>query len=60
MENNPLHKMSRDNGAEGTPRPISVPLPSSDAYDNLRQCPKRSVLLFRRTIRRQELRQIVP
>ena len=60
MENNPSQRISRDNGAEEPPRPVSVPLPGSDAYDDLPQFPKRSVLPFRRTIRRQELRQIVP
>ncbi|MFT9637503.1 helix-turn-helix transcriptional regulator [Alcaligenes phenolicus] len=37
-----------------------MPQPGSDAYGDLPQFPKRSVLPFRRTIRRQELRQIVP
>ncbi|WP_321801277.1 helix-turn-helix transcriptional regulator [Burkholderia sp. BCC1988] len=60
MENNPLHKISEDSGAQESPRPISTPLPGSNAYDELPQFPKRSVLPFRRTIRRQELRQIVP
>lgn len=60
MENNPLHKISEDSGALESPRPISTPLPGSNAYDELPQFPKRSVLPFRRTIRRQELRQIVP
>ncbi|WP_333984917.1 helix-turn-helix transcriptional regulator [Burkholderia orbicola] len=41
-------------------RPASIPLPGSDAYDELPQFPKHSVLPFRRTIRRHELRQIVP
>ena len=36
------------------------PLPGTKAYDALPQFPKRSPLPFRRTIRRQELRQIVP
>ncbi|WP_179588782.1 helix-turn-helix transcriptional regulator [Pigmentiphaga litoralis] len=35
-------------------------MPGLDAYDQLPQFPKRSVLPFRRTIRRQELRQTVP
>ena len=39
---------------------VGLPLPGTDAYEALPQCPKRSVLPFRRTIRRQELRQIVP
>ena len=37
-----------------------LPLPGTEAYEALPQFPKRSVLPFRRTIRRQELRQIVP
>ncbi|MGL4318433.1 MAG: helix-turn-helix transcriptional regulator [Pseudomonas sp.] len=38
----------------------SLPLPSTEAYEALPQFPKRSPLPFRRTIRRQELRQIIP
>lgn len=38
----------------------SLPLPGTDAYEALPQFPKRSPLPFRRTIRRHELRQIVP
>ena len=37
-----------------------LPLPGTEAYNALPQFPKRSVLPFRRTIRRQQLRQIVP
>ena len=37
-----------------------LPLPGTEAYEALPQFPKRSALPFRRTIRRQELRQIVP
>ncbi|HHW2505737.1 helix-turn-helix transcriptional regulator [Pseudomonas aeruginosa] len=36
------------------------PLPGTEAYEALPQFPKRSPLPFRRTIRRQELRQIIP
>ena len=36
------------------------PLPGTEAYEELPQFPKHSPLPFRRTIRRQELRQIVP
>ncbi|WP_244128695.1 helix-turn-helix transcriptional regulator [Burkholderia gladioli] len=43
-----------------SPRPVTAPLPGSAAYEELPQFPKSSVLPFRRTIRRQELRQIVP
>jgi prophage regulatory protein len=38
----------------------SVPLPGTEAYEGLPQFPKRSALPFRRTVRRQELKQIVP
>ena len=38
----------------------SLPLPGTEAYEALPQFPKGSPLPFRRTIRRQELRQIVP
>ncbi len=37
-----------------------LPLPGTEAYEALPQFPKRSPLPFRRTIRRDELRQIVP
>lgn len=40
----------------GTP----LPLPDTEAYEVLPQFPKHSLLPFRRTIRRNELRQIVP
>ena len=39
---------------------VGLPLPGTDGCEALPQFPKRSVLPFRRTIRRQELRQIVP
>ena len=38
----------------------ALPLPGSEAHDKLPQFPKGSPRPFRRTIRRQELRQIVP
>ncbi|MGK8961956.1 helix-turn-helix transcriptional regulator [Pseudomonas aeruginosa] len=38
----------------------SLPLPGTDAYESLPQFPKCSPLPFRRTIRKHELRQIVP
>lgn len=38
----------------------SFPLPGTEAYEALPQFSKRSPLPFRRTIRRHELRQIVP
>ncbi|MBF6624477.1 MAG: AlpA family transcriptional regulator [Pseudomonas stutzeri] len=37
-----------------------LPIPGTEAYEALPQFPKRSPLPFRRTIRRQELRQIIP
>jgi len=37
-----------------------APLPGTEAYDALPQFPKGSPLPYRRTIRRKELRQIVP
>ncbi|MCQ4261191.1 helix-turn-helix transcriptional regulator [Stutzerimonas stutzeri] len=37
-----------------------LPIPETDGYDALPQFPKRSPLPFLRTIRRQELRQIIP
>ncbi|WP_454689787.1 helix-turn-helix transcriptional regulator [Achromobacter aloeverae] len=37
-----------------------LPLPDTEAYEELPQFPKRSPLPFHRTIRRNELRQIVP
>ncbi|MGE4452634.1 MAG: helix-turn-helix transcriptional regulator [Castellaniella sp.] len=46
--------------AAGTNADRPIPLPGTEAYDALPQFPKRGVLPFRRTIRRQELRQIVP
>jgi len=38
----------------------ALPLPGTEAYEEMPQFPKRSPLPFRRTIRRQELRLIVP
>lgn len=38
----------------------ALPLPGTEAYEKLPQFPKRNPLPFRRTIRRQELRLIVP
>ena len=37
-----------------------LPIPETDGYDVLPQFPKQSPLPFRRTIQRQELRQIIP
>lgn len=55
MESNPLSLDSPDTSTES-----HLPLPGSKAYEALSQLLKRSPLPFRRTIRRQELRQIVP
>lgn len=60
MENSLSGKIVLDNGAQMRPQPVSLPLPSSNAYDDLPQFPKHGALPFRRTIRRHELRQIVP
>lgn len=57
MENTSLPKMG---GAQESASPLAAPLPGSAAYGELPQFPKSSILPFRRTIRRQELRQIVP
>jgi prophage regulatory protein len=38
----------------------ALPLPGTEAYEELPQFQKRSPLPFRRTIRRQELRLIIP
>ena len=40
--------------------PSSLPRPGMDGYDDLPQFPAKAALPFRRTIRREELHQIVP
>lgn len=60
MKNNVLGKIGRNSGAETPPQPASLALPGSIAHGDLPQFPKHGVLPFRRTIRRHELRQIVP
>ena len=55
LENLPHASPVPDN-AIGQP----LPLPGTEAYEALPQFPKRSPLPFRRTIRRQALRQIIP
>lgn len=57
MENTPIPQMG---GAQESASPVAAALPGSAAYGELPQFPKSGVLPFRRTIRRQELRQIVP
>nr|KAJ8738153.1 AlpA family transcriptional regulator [Delftia sp. PS-11] len=53
-------KIGRDNAAQIRSQPAALPLPGSSAYSDLPQFQKHGVLPFRRTIRRHELRQIVP
>ena len=53
-------QLSQASNAAGTNAGQSLPLPGTEAYEALPQFPKRSPLPFRRTIRRHELRQIVP
>ncbi|HGK4624756.1 MULTISPECIES: hypothetical protein [Enterobacterales] len=60
MQNNPFEKIGHDIAVETHPQPVSLPLPGSNAYSDLPQFTKHGVLSFRRTIHRQELRQIVP
>ncbi|MFY3602336.1 helix-turn-helix transcriptional regulator [Achromobacter xylosoxidans] len=61
MESEVEH-LSQTTNAAGIDNDIgrSLPLPGTETYEALPQFPKRSALPFRRTIRRQELRQIVP
>jgi len=60
MEHSPSGDIGRNNCVEIRLQPASVPLPGSNAYGDLPQFPKHGVLPFRRTIRRNELRQIIP
>ena len=53
-----MEQLSQAPNTAGTD--AGLPLPGTEAYEALPQFPKRSALPFRRTIRRQELRQIVP
>ncbi|KSQ39672.1 AlpA family transcriptional regulator [Pseudomonas aeruginosa] len=55
-----VEQISQTSRATGVDAGQSLPLPGTEAYEALPQFPKRSPLPFRRTIRRQELRQIVP
>ncbi|WP_081074879.1 helix-turn-helix transcriptional regulator [Burkholderia stagnalis] len=54
-----VEQLSQTSNATGIDAGRPLPLPGTEAYEALPQFPKRSVLP-RRTIRRQELRQIVP
>ncbi|MEK7946197.1 AlpA family phage regulatory protein [Pigmentiphaga sp. YJ18] len=58
MASYPLQPACRDDEAQEPS--YSVPLPGSGAYDEVPQFAKQGILPFRRTIRRQELHQIVP
>lgn len=60
MQNDPFEKICHDIAVETHPKPVSLPLPGSNAYSDLSQFTKHGVLSFRRTINRQELRQIAP
>ena len=55
-----VEQLSQTSNTVGIDVGQSLPLPGTEAYEALPQFPKRSPLPFRRTIRRQELRQIVP
>lgn len=55
-----MKHLSQASNAPGIDAGQSLPLPGTEAYEAMPQFPKRSPLPFRRTIRRQELRQIVP
>ncbi|WP_244952506.1 helix-turn-helix transcriptional regulator [Xanthomonas maliensis] len=57
MENTPSGPVGR---AYESKYSLAAPLPGSAAYEELPQFPQFCVLPFRRTIRRKELRQIVP
>ncbi len=55
-----MKRLSQTSNVTGIDAAESLPLPGTEAYEALPQFPKRSPLPFRRTIRRHELRQIVP
>lgn len=59
MESEVEH-LSQKSNAAGIDTGQYLPLPGTEAYEALPQFPKSSPLPFRRTIRRHELRQIVP
>lgn len=58
MSHPPTNAIAKKNGTEPAKPP--VPHPGTEGYDDLPQFPAASPLPFRRTIRRQELRTIVP
>ncbi len=55
-----VEPLRQTSNAGSTDTGRSLPLPGTEAYEALPQFPNRSPLPFRRTIRRGELRQIVP
>lgn len=55
-----MKQLSQTSSATGIVARQSLPFPGTEAYEALPQFPKGSPLPFRRTIRRQELHQIVP
>ena len=55
-----VERLSQTPNAAGIDTGQPLPLPGTAAYEALPQFPKRSPLPFRRTIRRHELRQMVP
>lgn len=55
-----VKNLSRVSNVQGTAHGQPLPVPGTEAYEALPQFPKLNPLPFRRTIRRHELRQIVP
>lgn len=55
-----MEYLSPTSGASNSETSQSLPMPGTEAYETLPQFPRHSPLPFRRTIRRQELRQIIP
>lgn len=55
-----MEQLRQTSHTDSTDTSRSLPLPGTEAYEALPQFPNRSPLPFRRTIRRSELRQIVP
>jgi len=55
-----VEQLSQTSDMDGIDGSRARPWPGTEAYDALPQFPKRGALPFRRTIRRHELRQIVP
>ena len=55
-----MDTFARTTAALDTTPDKSLPFPGTEAYESLPQFPKGTPLPFRRTIRKHELRQIVP